>query len=215
MLSGSWIVVSLEAKIRFVLVIFLVGSCCAYRVGDVVETELSIDSWPSSNVLRSQMPVFGVSTRAQFQIKKPTTTSDESSDRRLARKAALSFQDGLWGLPTIFLTNSRGSGLQKLMVVFLYSKSGNGVIHSVSCVPKYPDGDSDVATQDGVFRVEYKWVEEEEVDLNAGQAIMLLVSFLAGVFILVASCGLLHSPDHQWTGAGGNGIGQTSVPKWD
>ena len=185
----------------FILLV-LVGAF-GYRVGDDVDTELSIDGLPPSDVLRSQMPYFGVDSTANFQIKPISYIFD--------RRMALSFLDGLWGLPTTYLTNSRGEGLVSILVTFVYSKSGSGVIHSVSSVPTYSSDGNDSY----VVRVDYKWVEEEDIYMNAGQAIMFMVTFLVGVFILIASCGLLEDPVPDPQSLGRNGAGETSVPKWD
>ena len=176
----------------------------AYRVGDDVDTELSIDGSPPSDVLRSQMPYFGVSSTANFQIKPTSHIFD--------RKIALSFLDGLWGLPTTYLTNSRGEGLVSILVTFVFSKSGSGVIHSVSSVPTYSSEGNDSYS----VRVEYKWVEEEDIYVNAGQAIMFMLTFFVGAFLLIASCGLLEDSerDNHSQSLGRNGA-EAPVPKWD
>ena len=49
---------------------------------------------------------------------------------------------------------------------------------------------SDAANANNEITVEYKWIEEEAVDLNGGAFVMFLAVFIVSVFFLVDLCGL-------------------------
>ena len=195
---------------RQLFVLLLLASCpfqgTSYLVGDVVDTIVRTPD-ETTDALNSQMPVFGVPSTAVF----PETPE----------RLSLSFHEGLRQLPWIETMDSKKRPLKEITVTFLYSKSGDGAIHAVSSETTYDD---DKSTDEG-FRVRYKWVEEEEVDLQSGSIVMFLVVFVVCIIILVQSC--------SGTGAGvsqqDNSFGsstpyesygqQTNIasgmPKWD
>jgi hypothetical protein len=177
----------------------------AYRVGDVVDTDLVIDSVPS-DALRSQMPLFGVRWTAHVRF---------NVDPAKARTFSLQFEDGLWTLPVTPLvtkgkTISDGQQyLERMTVQFVYSKSGVGAIHSV--VGK----DAVYSTERRpFFTVEYQWIEEEAVYVTAGHAVMFLAVLVASILFLLISCGVI-AEDGAAATSGNSSVHSVSVPKWD
>lgn len=174
----------------------------AYRMGDVVDTDIRLASG-TSDALRSQMPQFGVSSKANFRFE------DQQDD-----SFSLQFEDGLRGLPWVPLVNNRfkgqaGGGLEKLIVTFVYSKSGGGTIHTVLSEAVYQETAARRPQQAGSFQVQYVWVEEANVHLHAGQAVMFLAVFLASLYFICYSCGLVEGD------GGGGGGGPRSNSDWN
>ena len=141
----------------------------AYRLGQVVDTFLRTDE-RTHDVMRNQMPTFGASSSAYF-AERP-------------QQFSMSFEEGMRPLNWVNTKTGDGRMLESLDITFVFSRSGDGVIHAISCKPMYtrteqPEG----------FTVRYLWVEEEEVDPQAGMAMMFLVSFLAVITMLISTCG--------------------------
>jgi hypothetical protein len=186
-----------------VLLVATYRTCQAYHVGDVVDTDLLIDSVRTDG-LRSQMPMFGYGRYVQFDV--PPA----------AKTFALQFEDGLWALPVTLLSKSGGGKLpwqflERIQVQFVYSKSGTGAIHAV--VAKNVVYSSE---QRSTFVVEYLWMEEESVYLSSGQAVMFLAVFISCIFALLVSCGIIGNNDIMASaGVGGQASSSSSVPKWD
>jgi hypothetical protein len=192
-----------------VVAAFLLGSTCAYRVGDAVDTDIRLASG-TSDALRSQMPQFGMSSRAEFRFE------DQES-------FSLQFEDGLRGLPWISLVKFKGQALEKLVVTFVYSKSGGGAIHSVFSEPVYQETTAR-PLQTGSFSVNYVWIEEAKVHLHAGQAVMFFAVFLASIYFICFSCGLVDGDSLPNSGRNGGASNDSwnmpqenagAVPKWD
>jgi hypothetical protein len=184
----------------------------AYRMGDAVDTDIRLVSG-TSDALRSQMPQFGISSKANFRF-------EDHQD-----SFSLQFEDGLRGLPWVSLVKFKGQALQKLIVTFVYSKSGGGTIHTVLSEPVYHETAAR-PQQAGSFQVQYVWVEEANVHLHAGQAVMFLAVFLASLYFICFSCGLVQG-DGGPRNSDRNGSGDSNdswnvpqatagaVPKWD
>lgn len=191
----------------------LLGSCHnvdAYRMGDAVDTDIRLASG-TQDALRSQMPQFGVSSKANFRF-------EDQQD-----SFSLQFEDGLRGLPWVSLVKFKGQALEKLVVTFVYSKSGGGTIHTVLSEPVYQETAAR-PQQAGSFQVQYVWVEEANVHLHAGQAVMFLFVFLASLYFICYSCGLVDGDgprNSDRNGGAGNdswNVPQATagaVPKWD
>lgn len=156
-----------------IFVLFLLSfpvRCSSYRVGDIVDTILRTAEG-STDVLNSQMPMFGVQSTAVFS---------ETPDR-----FSLAFHEGLRPLPWIETVDNTERALKEITVTFVYSESGDGAIHAVSSEATY----SKEKSSDEGFRVRYQWVEEEEVDLQAGSAVMFLAVCIVSIIVLLQSCG--------------------------
>ena len=145
--------------------------CASYRVGDTVDTIIRTPE-ETADALSNQMPLFGVPSVEVF-FESPARFS-------------LAFQEGLRPLPWVELQDSRKRALEEVIVTFVYSRSGDGTIHSISSQPKYKDTTRESGNQG--FRVRYEWVEEETVDLRSGLAFMLLAVSIASIAILIQSC---------------------------
>ncbi len=145
----------------------------AYRVGDAIDTIVQTPSG-ISDALRQQMPRFGVSTQAIFHELPLSHFS-------------LAFEEGFRQLPWVDIVNGNGKALDKIIVTFVYSKSGGGAIHSVSSQAKYLSTNE---PSNGSFRADYIWIEEEAVDLNAGASVMFLATLVTTVLVLLHTCGI-------------------------
>src|SRR5688572_589560 len=98
------------------IVVCLLSASNAYRIGDIVDTIMWSDA-PSEDFTRSSMPRFGIPTTVQYP--------------EMRRRFSLGFEEGLFAIPWIDVKTTRGEVLDKLVVNFIYSKSGDGTIHSI------------------------------------------------------------------------------------
>ena len=158
----------------------------AYRVGDAVDTVIWLPGGETTDAMRAHMPKFGVSTSVSLPP--------------LKEKFSFGFEEGLWALPWTEAWNMRGEGLERLVVTFVYSKSGGGAIHSVSSESFYrsrgtKDKNKDGKKGDSQLKVQYKWLEEEPVNLQAGLAAMFFATLVASVVFLIQACGLTGDDD--------------------
>jgi hypothetical protein len=140
----------------------------AYRVGDTIHAAVNTRSSVVVDLMIANLPLFGISRKTELP--------------RLQERFSLSFEEGLHTLSYI-----DGQTAETIRVTFIYSKSGEGRIHSVSSTvvrtksrnfdPKLP------------IVVQYEWIEEEPVDLNAGSSIMFLATLLLSILFLIQLCG--------------------------
>ena len=93
------------------LLLMIVSDASAYRVGDVVDTDVLIDA-VQSDALRIQMPMFGVDWTSRVRFEVPDS----------ARTVSLQFEDGLW-TTHVYAMKSEGQFLERFQVQFTYSKS--------------------------------------------------------------------------------------------
>eukprot|EP00545_Synedropsis_sp_CCMP1620_P010398 CAMPEP_0119008870 /NCGR_PEP_ID=MMETSP1176-20130426/3994_1 /TAXON_ID=265551 /ORGANISM="Synedropsis recta cf, Strain CCMP1620" /LENGTH=199 /DNA_ID=CAMNT_0006961279 /DNA_START=8 /DNA_END=607 /DNA_ORIENTATION=- len=185
------------------LLLLVTSTTHAYRVGDAIDTIARTDASAAQDVLRSQMPLFGRSSTAHFSPQQG--------------RFSLSFEEGLRPIPWVNIIDSKGLGLERLEVTFLYSRSGDGAIYGISSDPTY----SNLGGRS--FTVQYNWVEEEEVNLKAGGATMMMVVLLACATMLLSSCGSTgedqkEREDQRGSEASYGGYApqvQSGVPKWD
>jgi hypothetical protein len=174
------------------LAIMMIVSCVeAYRTGEVIDTDIRLDL-DVSDALRSQMPLFGIDGTAQFTF---AAIADKS------QTFAMTFEDGLWTIPSVPLQNKNQEYLQSLQVDFLYSRTGS--LESVSNqAPVYSK------TRPKQFRVEYKWTVEHAPHVTAAMNLMMMAVFAACLYFLVESFGLLAVDD----GSIGNGSVSSGWP---
>jgi hypothetical protein len=145
----------------------------AYRLGEAINTDYRLDQ-EISDVLQSQMPLFGMDSSAQFPF---------GSMQKKSQTFAMTFEDGLWTIPSVPLQNRDREYLQSLQVDLLYSKAG--WLQSVSNqVPVYSK------EQPKYFRVDYKWTAEDAPHLTASINFLVLVVFAACIFFLMEACGI-------------------------
>lgn len=149
----------------------------AYRVGDLVDAVISTRSMTTIELLLSSRPLFGVPKTIQLA--------------RLSERFSMRFEEGLHSLPFV-----DGQTLEKLIVTFVYSKSGEGRIHSVTSKAIRTDGGSARIAAMGdreqkkPIDVSFEWVEEEAVDLSSGTSIMFLAVMMASVIFLIQLCSI-------------------------
>jgi hypothetical protein len=191
------------------LLIILSHPSHAYRVGDAIDTILQTPSG-ISDAMRQQMPRFGVSTQAIFE-------------GLPASHFSLAFEEGFRQLPWVDIVNSHERALEKIIVTFVYSKSGGGAIHSVSSQSTYSSS-SDPSNRS--FRADYIWIEEEAVDPNAGAAVMFLATLGAMAVLLLHTCGFTGDSSHDHASSVDGGLyagysdqasvmSSSSEPKWE
>lgn len=150
--------------IRRCLLVAIVSVACvqAYKIGDTVDGIL----WNGedfNSMKRAQMPLFGQSSVATFE----------------RRKGSLSFgfEDGMHMVPWI-----ETEDLERLVVTFVFSKSGQGAIESMSTSATRGQSSSDDIV------VEYQWVEEIPASPQEGACAMLLGSLIACVVAVFQVC---------------------------
>jgi hypothetical protein len=170
----------------------------AYRVGDALETDIRLGS-STADALRSQTPIFGLDTSARFQF-------DEDSSKTFS----LNFEDGLWGLPAVALQNPQGK-LQSWQVTFVYSRSGDGTIHTV--LSGQPEYHAD-RTQDA-FQVNYRWVQEEAVRVKDGQNIMYAVVLVGCLIFTLTIFAMSGEEGVASVNNGSSNIHTSSEPKYE
>jgi hypothetical protein len=147
------------------LLLLLVVHTDAYRLGDAVDTIMWTKN-ESNTMKRAEMPMFGEFSRATIDIKEGLFS--------------FGFEDGLHMLPWI-----EAKDLKKIVVTFVFSKSGDGAIHSVSTSMERG------TSEENSFAIEYRWVEEAPVELQAGVCVMLLASLVASVVFLLQACSIV------------------------
>jgi hypothetical protein len=144
----------------------------AYRVGDVVDTVISTRSSNSIELLLNSRPLFGVPKTIQLA--------------RLPERFSMHFEEGLHSLPYV-----DGQTLEQLVVTFVYSRSGEGRIHSVtSKAVRTNAAGGGSGTKKTPIDIVFEWVEEEAVDLSSGTAVMFLAVMVVSIVFLIQLCGI-------------------------
>jgi len=138
----------------------------AYRVGDVVDAAVSIRSALTVDLLMANQPQFGMKKTIHLP--------------RLPERFSLSFEEGLHSLPYV-----DGQSLEQLIVTFVYTKSGGGRIHSVTSKAVRSQRKFDPKRQ---IEVLFDWVEEEDVDIEAGATVMFACAFVVSLLFMLQLC---------------------------
>jgi hypothetical protein len=156
----------------------------AYRVGEAVDTDVQIGS-ERLGVLRRQTPLFGKDSTAEFELHELDTFT-------------MTFDDELWGLPSIPMitkntkaaSSSDGNSpmmLSSWTLFFVFSKSnGVGDIRKVLNDPPVYAA-RNVINDPTKFAVHYRWIEEPEPNVAAGQTMMMLIVIVASIAIIASS----------------------------
>jgi hypothetical protein len=146
----------------------------AYKVGDTVDAAILTRSVRTMDLLMANMPLFGVTK---------TITLPRSGGR-----FSMSFEEGLHTLPYI-----NADITEKVVVTFVYSRSGAGRIHAVSSS----------AVQNRKFdptrdiEVLFDWVEEADLDFQAGSIVMFGVVLVVSILFVLQLCTIDH-PDDEY-----------------
>ena len=161
----------------------------AYRIGDTVDAAVSTRSARPVDLLMADHPRFGI-TRA---VRLPGLPDSRFS---------LSFEEGLFTLPYV-----DASSVGRLIVTFVYSPSGPGRIHSVTsrAVPIVPGKSPRFPSSRREVEVLFEWVEEAEVDPEAGTIAVLAVVFVVSILFLIQLCALDYDDDDDDDNNGGGG----------
>ncbi|KAL7578716.1 hypothetical protein ACA910_015954 [Epithemia clementina (nom. ined.)] len=176
-----------------------------------------------TTTLRSQMPKFGISSKVEFRrdnndgdVPSTSRTSSNSNKKKkdlIKNKAVTSngftlyFEDGLRTVEYVPFKNYQGLQLQKLVITFVYSKSGTGMIHSVLLTEK---AYSKYNYQPDTFQVEYQWKEEAPVRLLAGYAVLFFMVFVTSILFLMQTC-LTEDPTMMMDDDGGGNSNTTNT----
>lgn len=175
MCTGVWNVAFLKEKrqMQFSSCLIVLSFCfqhfvSSYYLGEHVDVTLvSING--GNEVLDKQKPLFGIDSTATF----PRSRSND--------RFSLSFAGGYHQL-SWFDTSSLG----KIRVTFVYSRSGDGTINSVSSEPVMRVMHDEYSTHN--FEIEYAWIEEQPVDFDGGLFVMFLAIFLFLFGLAVQDC---------------------------
>ena len=164
-------------RLRYYLLILIAVLLCrnkssnlfagAYQMGDVVDTAVSTRSKISIDLLMGNQPKFGIRKISHLP--------------RLPERFSLSFEEGLHTLPYF-----DGQSLEQLFVTFIYTKSGQGRIESVTS--KAIHSKQQKFDKNRQIEVIFDWVEEESVDVVAGLTFLFLVSFIVSILFLLQLC---------------------------
>ena len=163
----------------------------------------------ATTALRNQMPKFGISTKVEFRRdnnrdgeddwsrsqKKQSDSANSMKKTSTANGFNIYFEDGLRTVEYVPFKNYQGLQLQKLVITFVYSKSGSGMIHSVILSDK---AYSKYNYQPDTFVVEYNWKEEAPVRLVAGYAVLFLIVFVASILFLMETCMVVDDNDEKY-----------------
>jgi len=158
-------------RILLLLLLSFFQPLYAYRVSDPIDTIV----WTNQDIedaTRAQQPLFGIPTTVRFTRN---------------GKFSLGFVDGYHTLSWIDTRH-----LDKLIVSFVYSRDG-GTIHSV--FSKRVSGGTHENGSD--LEVDYEWIEEAPIDLEAGFTLMFISAFLVSIVSLSKFC--------RWSDEGGGG----------
>ena len=176
--------------------------CDAYRIGDPVDTIIMLRHSGNVDPMRSQVPLFGLPMTVKIPI---------------GERFSLAFEEGLWALPWTEVQTLKGQVLEGLTVTFVYSKSGGGAIHSVTCKPTYKQKTEKSKKLD--ITIDYVWQEEEPIDIQSGSTVMFLATLIACVVFLIQACGLADDVgdadyDDDFDSTVTDSL-TPGVPKWD
>lgn len=157
----------------------------AYRVGDVVETAMYTREFPV-DLLMANRPLFGV----RRTVKIPRTV----------QRFSLAFEEGgMHSLPYL-----DGQMLERLTVSFIYSRSGDGRIHSVT-YEAHRSKNGRAINAKVPIDVEFEWIEEEAVNLDAGMSVIFMATLVASIVFLIQLCSVGDNNNTAQGGAGGSG----------
>mmetsp|Transcript_3388 Transcript_3388/g.7751 ORF Transcript_3388/g.7751 Transcript_3388/m.7751 type:complete len:218 (+) Transcript_3388:252-905(+) len=152
----------------------------AYRIGDTVDASVTTRSSLGIDLLVANQPLFGVAKTSHLP--------------RLPERFSMSFEEGLHTLPYVDAATT-----EKLVVTFVYTKSGAGKIHSVTgkAVGAGSGSKKQKFDKDIDIEVVFEWVEEAGVDLEAGNIAMYTAVLLVAVVFFVQLCMLDHDADES------------------
>ncbi|KAL7479102.1 hypothetical protein ACHAW6_004901 [Cyclotella cf. meneghiniana] len=205
---------SMSVSLSIMITILFFTSSRAYRIGDAVGILLRTSHTSSSGIstldaYRHQMPRFGVSTKTRFDVSSLLNGDIRSAqdgkehqpidlgtrvqhdvDSEQVIRMSISFDEGFHRIPWLDIYNKHNRKvLEKLIISFVYSGS-DGSIHAVHREARYADADSSsqIDHQNDspkTFIVEYRWIEEADVDMQGG-VLMLFLCVVCVVF-----CGMI------------------------
>jgi hypothetical protein len=208
------------------LLLLLPPSVSSYRLGDAVGLLLRTQGAGGSSggggggtntleAYRHQLPRFGISTRARFDISSLFDAEEEGGGegreargRRGKLRLSMSFDDsGFHRIPWTDVydpppSSSRhwgaggdmvdggvdggvGRALESLVINIVYS-SGDGTIHAIHREARYRTAPD--GSMPRTFDVEYVWMNEADVDVSSGMLVMFVAVIAYTLVAMVGSC---------------------------
>lgn len=162
----------------FLISLSLMTPVGAYRVGDIVDTEVFQGGGRMESTLRAHMPNFGVDSSLLLPL--------EEDDGHLS----LVFGHGLLPTSNMAIQNRQGQSISNVKIEFTYS-GGSGDIHSVSSRASYAAHAADHVV------VEYEWKKQSSIQLELGLAVMLLSVLVVSVIFIFQLCAFVDEQDRQ------------------
>jgi hypothetical protein len=164
---------------RTFLCYFILASTLSAVIGHYIGESLQttvLSAHGKVEATKAQWPLFGVDSTVKIP--------------RSQEKFSLGFEENYHQL-SWFDTNNLG----KLRVTFLYSRSGDGMIASVTSQPVMKTINEEYSTHH--FDVEYRWVEEQPIGIASACIIMFLATLMVSLLLVFSLCGF--SDDEQAT----------------
>lgn len=152
---------------------------------------------------RSQAPKFGMDGTATLLFR---DICPETNGGKFKTTLQLSFGNGLFTLPRFeVMSNAKISsptGSTEVTVQFYHTSDGQ--IHSISKQHETSENPNDLHNAGKVF-VNYKWVEEDDVDIAGGVLVMFFAIFGIGLYQIAL---VILSIDEYHSNAGSSSINQ-------
>lgn len=150
----------------------------AYRRGEPIDTDLRLNNL-ISEAHSHQQPRFGVNSHTKLQ------------DVSKYDFVSLSFEDGLWGLPTFAVRQSAQRHLYRIVVTFIYTRNSLESIQGEAVYRNPQEHENDRV------QVEYHWIREQELSMQAGGFVVMLVVLLTSIFFFLSACGMADPVDER------------------
>jgi hypothetical protein len=173
--AQSWLVLSNQRHPRMrseptylcaLIAQILLRPVIGHYIGEPLQTTV-LSSEGKLEAMKAQRPLFGVDSNVKIT--------------RSKGKFSLGFEENHHQLPWLETMH-----LRKLRVTFVYSRSGDGLVASVSSQPMMKTTDEEHSPHQ--LDVEYRWVEELPVSISSGCIVMFLATFLVSLLLVLSLC---------------------------
>jgi hypothetical protein len=143
----------------------ILHSVIGHYIGEPLQTTV-LSARHKVEAVKSQWPLFGVDSTVKIP--------------RSKEQFSLGFEESYHQLSWIDTNN-----LGELRVTFVYSRSGDGVVASVSSQPRMKTINGEYSTH--LVDVEYRWVEERPVNISSGCIVMFLATLVVSIWLALPS----------------------------
>jgi hypothetical protein len=152
----------------------IIRSVTSHYIGEPLQTTV-LSARHKVEALKALWPLFGVDSTVKIP--------------RSKEHFSLGFEENYHQLSWIDTNN-----LGKLRVTFLYSRSGDGVIASISSQPQMKTINEEYSTH--LVDVEYWWLEDQPVSLSSGSIVMFLSTLVVSIWLALSLCGFAHEDNN-------------------